>query len=153
MIFDIIYKIILLCWGLLCSITGFYKYHRLNIMKNWPQTMGKILSKSIIHSMQFGGGGRTDSLKTIFTPKIKYNYEVNSKNYISEQQLKESRIFRSKKSAERITKTYKEGENVIVNYSPIDPSKSYIQLTGRITYLIIFMFGLVLIALSLLIEI
>ena len=101
---------------------------------NWPETQGTITSSRVIHTTSTS---QTNKSKWYYRAEIKYGYEVDGLEYVSDR-LDFGTYKHKYKSEVYPTGTknrYPVGKSVTVYYDPIDPEQAVLdRQTGMNTY-------------------
>lgn len=97
----------------------------------WPAAPGKILERGI-EPMQTSG--------RLFSPKIKYRYTADGKDYVGERVYLTGRVGWMQSTAQRVVDALP--DPIPVHYNPQDPSEAYVLKVSRVYFWLALIIGI-----------
>lgn len=116
--------ILLLLIGVIVTIIGVFTLKNSLEAKKWPTTKGKITSSSVSEERKYDSSSKRH--KTEYRANIRYSYNVNGRSYYNDR-IFFGAVNLSRSTAEKYTRKYPKGINVIVYYNPEKPEKSVLE--------------------------
>jgi hypothetical protein len=122
--------------GLFSIFAGIRIYLKSSRVRHWPTTLGNLLEKKVILSLQAAAKGPADR----FEVAVKYCYSVGGEHLIGDRLYPSHRILMAD-AAEKFKNQLP--SEVIVHYNPKDPKESYLFSDSIIFSIIAILFGII----------
>ena len=125
--------IFLLAWGV-------YEMKRAYESRTWPDTQGTVISSYIDKRSHRDSNHHTS---TIYTPKIRYQYQVEGKHYTCNRIEFGGESGGKRSKAKKVVDKYPSGKKVTVYYNPQDPKVAVLKAGFSWGALFAFLVGII----------
>ncbi len=127
-IFGVI-AIVLLGWGIWLTRGGIRGVADARASLNWPSTIGKIVSTTVVEERPVGTSTGSGTRRTDYRPVVQYSYSVNGQNYSAgHRRFNDDLIaYGSTEKAEAAIEKYRVGQTVQVYYDPANPRNAVLE--------------------------
>jgi hypothetical protein len=104
---------------------GWFQYRKVRASRNWPSTVGRILSGRVGTGVESGGEDEADT--TSYYPAIQYEYQVAGQTYRGNDIAFNRKTYASQKQAEAALRVYPVGGDMLVYYDPRQPGRAVLE--------------------------